>query len=477
MHELVIKGGSVALDDGWRECDVGIEQGRIAALGIGLIGEATLDARGRWVMPGGIDAHCHLDQPAWKGFTTADDFESGSISAAFGGTTCIVAFASPGPNMTSIDAFNRAINCAAGRSVIDYGLHSVVTTNTGSDLIDQFRHLVRAGVTSVKLYMTYEGFAVDDDLMLAVMDKARTFGMIVMVHAENDAAIRRTRKRLVGLGHTHLRYHSVALGEAMEREAAHRALTFAEIAGARVVIVHVSCRQTAEEIVRSRARGVNAIAETCPQYVFFSASDLDREPVEEAVKYMFTPPPRSRNNQDYLWNALEDGTVDLWSSDHSPYYLSKLLSDPQKLTFDKAGGSTPGLETRLPLLFSAGLLSGRLSLERYLDLTARNAAEVYGLAHLKGRISPGLDADLVLWDPRLKWKITQPVLHSNVEFTPYEGIDVTGKPTTVLVRGVPVVADGRLCANPGFGSFVFRTTAGVKNFGHPIEDTAPWVNR
>lgn len=334
MHELVIKGGRVALDDGWRECDVGVDKGRVAELGTDLAGKTTFDARHHWVMPGGIDAHCHLDQPTWKGFTTADDFESGSVSAAFGGTTCIVAFASPGPKKTSIDAFNRAINCAAGRSIIDYGLHAVVTLNTGRELIDQFSQLVKTGVTSVKLYMTYEGFAVDDDLMLAVMDAARTFGMIVMVHAENDAAIRRTRQRLVGLGHTLLRYHSVAHGEAMEREAAHRALTFAEIAGARVVIVHVSCRQTVEEIIRSRARGVNAIAETCPQYLFFNASDLDREPVEEAVKYMFTPPPRLRNNQQYLWKALEDGIIDLWSSDHSPYYLAKLLDDPQKLTFD-----------------------------------------------------------------------------------------------------------------------------------------------
>ncbi len=474
MHELVIKGGRVALDDGWRECDVGIEQGRIAALGMDLAGQAKLDARGHWVMPGGIDAHCHLDQPTWKGFTTADDFESGSISAAFGGTTCIVAFASPGPEMTSIDAFNRAINCAAGRSVIDYGLHGVVTMNTGSDLMNQFRDLVKAGVTSIKLYMTYEGFAVDDDVMLAVMDAARSFGMIVMVHAENDAAIRRTRQRLADLGHTHLRYHAIAHGEAMEREAAHRALTFAEITGARIVIVHVSCAQTGEEIVRSRARNVDAMAETCPQYVFFSASDLDRMPMEEAVKYMFTPPARSRNNQQHLWKALEDGTIDLWSSDHSPYYLADLLQDPQNLTFDKAGGSTPGLETRLPLLFSAGLLSGRLSLERYLDLTARNAAEIYGLAHLKGRIETGLDADLALWDPQAKWKLTQTLLHSRVEFTPYEGIEVTGRPTTVLVRGVPVVAGGKLCAKPGSGRFVSRATADVESFGEPIEETTPW---
>jgi len=474
MHELVIKGGRVALDDGWRECDVGIEQGRIAVLGRNLAGEAFIDARGKWVMPGGIDAHCHLDQPTWNGFTTADDFESGSISAAFGGTTCIVAFASPGPRMTSIDALSRAMNCAADRSVIDYGLHGVMTMNTGSDLVNQFRELAKAGVASIKLYMTYEGFAVNDDLMLAVMDAARSFGMTVMVHAENDAAIRRTRQRLVELGHTHLRYHGVAHGEVMEREAAHRALALAEIAGARIVIVHVSCAQTGEEIVRSRARSVDAIAETCPQYVFFSAADLDRNPMEEAVKYMFTPPARSRNNQEYLWKALEDGTIDLWSSDHSPYYLSELLKDPQKRTFDKAGGSTPGLETRLPLLFSAGLLSGRLSLDRYLDLTVRNAAEIYGLAHMKGRITTGLDADLVLWDPQIKWKITQPVLHSRVEFTPYEGIELTGKPATVLVRGVPVVAEGRLCAKPGFGRFVSRATADIKNFGHPLEETTPW---
>ncbi|TKB42083.1 MAG: dihydropyrimidinase, partial [Mesorhizobium sp.] len=267
-HQLVVKGGRVALDDGWRDCDVGIDDGRIAAIDSGLQGGQTIDAAGLWVMPGGIDAHCHLDQPVWGGAGNADDFESGSISAAFGGTTCIVPFGMPGPNMTTVDALERAMGCAAGRSIIDYGLHAVVTMGTGANVEAQLNQLAGQGIASVKLFMTYQGFAVDDDLFFTVLDTARKLGWIVMVHAENDAAIRRTRQRLIELGRTEMRYHAVAHSEIMEREATHRALALAEMTGTRMTIVHVSSRQSAEEVARARQRGVDVAAETCPQYIF-----------------------------------------------------------------------------------------------------------------------------------------------------------------------------------------------------------------
>jgi dihydropyrimidinase len=472
IHDLVIKGGRVALDEGWRECDIGIDGGKFAALGSELDGCETIDASGRWVLPGGIDTHCHLDQPSWGGATTADDFESGSISAAFGGTTCIVPFAMPGPGMTSLQALERALGCAAGRSVVDYGLHGVVTMETGSDLDEQFAHLAEAGTSAVKVFMTYVGFAVSDDLLLAVMDSARRHGLIVMIHAENDAGIRRTRDLLVGRGLTDMRYHAVAHSAVLEREATHRAVAFAELTGARITIVHVSCAQSAEEITRGRARGADVLAETCPQYLFLAAPDLNRPPLE-AAPYIFSPPPRSRADQAYLWQALADGEIDFWSSDHSPYYLAeKIGSAPH--AFHKTVAGVPGIETRLPLLFSEGLLAGRLSLDRFLDLTARKAAEIYGLAHVKGRIETGLDADIAIWDPRLEWRITQPALHSRVDFTPFEGMSVTGKPVTVLVRGVPVIQELSLRASPGFGRFVARRTIDTQQLNKPIEETTPW---
>jgi dihydropyrimidinase len=475
MHELAIRGGRVAIDDGWRECDIGVADGRIVELGTDVRAASTVDAHGCWVLPGGIDTHCHLDQPSWGGASSVDDFESGSVSAAFGGTTCIIPFAMPGPGMTSLDAFDRSMRCASGRSVIDYGLHGVVTAETGSDLARQFGVLAGKGVTSIKAFMTYEGFAVGDDILLAVLDEARKLGFIVMVHAENDAAIRRTRQRLIELGRTGLRYHAVAHAEIIEREATHRAIALAEISGARLTVVHVSCRQSAEEVIRGIERGAEVFAETCPQYLFLSAADLDRDP-RQAARYVFSPPPRSSASQAYLWDALARGDIALWSSDHSPSMLADKLGDGGVPEFHKAVSGIPGIETRLPLLFSEGLLTGRLSLQRYLELTSSNAATIYGLDHAKGRIAVGLDADLAIWDPNVTWRLEREALHSRVDYTPYEGKTVTGKPKTVLVRGMPVILEGELCTAAGVGRFVPRKAGNPENNTVAIEDTTPWLD-
>ena len=389
MHDIVIRGGRVGLDDGWAECDIGIEGGRIAALGTGLVGAESLDAAGTWVLPGGIDAHCHLDQPTWGGADTADDFASGSRSAAFGGTTCMVPFAMPGPGMDALAALDRALACARGKSVVDYGLHAVVTQDTGSNVAIQVEALARRGVPSVKMFMTYEGFAVSDALMLAVMDAAAAEGATVMVHAENDAGIRRTTERLIALGRTGFRYHAVARSEAFEREATHRAVTLAEVTGARLVIVHVSSAQSADEVSRGRARGTDVIGETCPQYLLLSAAHLDG-PALDAARFLFSPPPRSKASQRALWQALQNGEISLWSSDHSPYRLAdKLPKQGGEPAFHKAANGVPGLETRLPILFSEGLLGGRLTLDRYLGLAGGNAAKIYGFDDVKGRIATG----------------------------------------------------------------------------------------
>jgi dihydropyrimidinase len=476
MHELVIRGGRVALDPGWSACDIGIDEGRFAALGAKLDGAEILDATGLWVMPGGIDAHCHLDQPSWGGAGNADDFFSGSISAAFGGTTCMIPFGMPGPGMSSVEGVSRSLDRAAGRSVIDYGLHAVATMATGADVEQQLEQLAGQGVASVKLFMTYEGFAVDDDLFLKVLDASRRLGLLVMVHAENDAGIRRTRRRLLDLGRTELRYHAVAHSEIMEREATHRALALAEITGARIAIVHISSAQSCEEAMRARARGVDVLAETCPQYLFIGAGDLDR-PANDAIRFVFSPPPRGPDSQRHLWKALEDGDIDLWSSDHSPYLSADKLGRSAAPGFHTTISGIPGIETRLPLLFSEGLVSGRLTLDRYLGLTSRNAAAAFGLSHRKGSIALGLDADLALWDPTLTWRLEHAALHSGVDFTPYEGRQVTGKPVTVLLRGVPVISDGKLAAEPGLGAFVPRRAGdpdGARK--KPVEETTPWLD-
>lgn len=378
----------------------------------------------------------------------------------------------PGPGMSSLEALDRSFACAAARSVVDYGLHGVVTAATGSDLSAQFAALTDKGVASVKVFLTYEGFAVDDDRLLAVMDEARARGMIVMIHAENDAAIRRTTRRLIELGRTALRYHAVAHAAAMEREAVHRAATFAELTGARIAIVHVSSAGGCEEILRSRRRGAAIVAETCPQYLFLTASMLDR-PAGDAARFVFAPPPRSPSDQRRLWQALATGDIDLWSSDHSPFRLADKIGGEHGGEFHRAVSGIPGLETRLPLLFSEGLVEGRLPLDRYLALTARNAAEIYGIPR-KGAIAEGFDADLALWDPHATWTIDHAALHSRVDFTPFDGKVLRGRPVVVMVRGRTVVADGETIAEPGTGIYVPRAAALPASFGTPVEDTTPW---
>ena len=472
MHEFVIRGGRVALDAGWTDCDVGIDGGRVTALDRGLLGAEMIEAGGHWVMPGGIDAHCHLDQPRWGGADTADDFASGSVAAAFGGTTTIVPFAMPGPGMDALASLDRALARADGKAIVDYGLHGVFTEETGRDIEAQVSDLVRRGVSSVKLFMTYAGFAVSDDLMLRVLDAARSEGARVLVHAENDAAIRRTRDRLVTSGRTAFRYHAVAHAEAFEREATHRAVAFAEVTGAALVVVHVSCAQALDEVLRGRDRGADVTAETCPQYLFLTAADLDRAPAE-AARALFTPPPRSRSSQARLWTALAAGEIALWSSDHSPFRLADKLPDPARPRFQTAANGVPGLETRLPLLFSEGLLAGRLTLRRYLALAGTAAADLYGLSDRKGRIAIGLDADLALWDPEAHWEIRQDRHHSRVDFSSYEGRRVTGRPVTVLVRGLPVIRDATLTGAAPTGRFLHRTRVSGPS-RPPIEESTPW---
>ncbi|HTN96198.1 MAG TPA: amidohydrolase family protein, partial [Nordella sp.] len=280
--------------------------------------------------------------------------------------------------------------------------------------------------------------------------------------------------RLVDSGRVDLRYHTLAHAEVAEREAVNRASALAEVTGARLLVVHLSSASTAEELARARARGADVIGETCPQYLFLSGADLDRAPLD-AARFVFSPPPRSPGRGDALWPLLERGDIALWSSDHSPYRLADKLRDPARPDFTKAASGVPGLETRLPLLFSEGLLQGRITLARYLDLAGAAAARLYGLDHAKGRIVPGLDADIALWDPQKRWQIRHEDLHSEVDFTSYEGRWLTGKPTSLLLRGRPVIRDEALVPEPPAGRFVARRAADPDDFNNPVEDTTPWL--
>ena len=456
-YDLVIRGGTVATAADTVACDLGIRDGRVVALAEGLgPGADEIDATGKLVLPGGVDSHCHIDQPSSMGATTADDFRSGSISAACGGTTCIIPFAAQhrGQSLRAVVEDYHAR--ARGKAVIDYAFHLIVSDPTEQVLGQELPALIADGYTSFKIYMTYDALKLDDRQILDVLAAARREGAMVMVHAENHDVIAWLTERLIGAGRSAPQFHAVAHAAAAEREATHRAITLAEIVDLPILIVHVSARAAMEEIRAAKARGLRLYAETCPQYLFLTAADLDREGFEGA-KYVCSPPPRDAANQEYVWRGLEGGVFDVFSSDHAPYRYD----DPEGkqmhgkgAPFNRIANGVPGLEIRMPMLFSAGVGTGRIGLNRFVDLCCTRPAKLYGLYPRKGSIAVGGDADIAIWDPELKVTISQDMLHDNLDYTPYEGRVVTGWPVTTLSRGTVVWDDGAVLGEPGRGQFL-----------------------
>jgi dihydropyrimidinase len=469
--DLVIRGGTVATASDTFRSDVGIVGGKIVALAQSLGGaKQTIDATGKLVLPGGIDAHCHLDQPRAQGLASggaimADGFESGSLSAVFGGTTTIIPFAVQHRGQSvkaAVDDYHRR---AGGKSYIDYGFHLIVSDPSPEVLKNELPELIAAGHASVKVYMTYEAMRLSDRQILDVLEVNQRAGALTMIHAENYECIAWLTERLEAEGKTEPRYHEDSRPMAIEREATHRAITLSEVAEANLLIVHVSGREAIEEIRRARSRGVKIFAETCPQYLFLSTQDLAL-PDFLGAKCMCSPPPRDPANQAYVWQGIEDGLFDIFSSDHAPYRFDeggKLMYGP-KISFSKVANGIPGLETRSALLFSEGVMTGRLDLNRFVALNSTNAAKLYGLHPQKGTIAVGADADIAIWDPERKTTITNDMLHHNVDYTPYEGRTLTGWPVTVLSRGQVVCHEGELLGKPGNGQFLkrFRPKKGDK---------------
>lgn len=464
--DLVIRGGTVATASDTFRSDVGITGGKIVALGSALSNaKQTIDASGKLVLPGGIDAHCHLDQPRAQGLASggaimADNFESGSLSAVFGGTTTIIPFAVQHRGQSVRAAVEDYHRRAGGKAYIDYGFHLIVSDPTQPVLKDELPSLIAEGYASVKVYMTYEAMKLSDRQILDVLDVNQRAGALTMIHAENYECIAWLTEKLEAEGKTEPRYHEDSRPMAVEREATHRAITLSEVAEASLLIVHVSGRDAMEEIRRARARGVKIFAETCPQYLFLSTRDLAL-PDFQGAKCMCSPPPRDPANQAHVWQGIEDGLFDIFSSDHAPYRFDeggKLMYGP-KISFSKVANGIPGLETRSALLFSEGVMTGRLDLNRFVALNSTNAAKLYGLHPQKGTIAVGADADIAIWDPERKVTITNDMLHHNVDYTPYEGRTLTGWPVTVLSRGQVVCHEGELLGKPGQGQFLKRFRA------------------
>ncbi|MBO6784984.1 MAG: dihydropyrimidinase, partial [Alphaproteobacteria bacterium] len=461
---------------------VGISDGRIVALGEKLgSADHEIDATGKLVLPGGIDAHCHLDQPQAEGLASggavmADGFESGSRSAVFGGTTTIIPFAVQHRGQSLRAAVADYHRRAAGNSHIDYAFHLIISDPTQAVLGQELPALVASGCTSVKVYMTYEAMVLSDGQILDVLARARELDALVMIHAENFECLTWLTEQLESAGKIEPKYHATSRPGVVEREATHRAISLAEIAGVPILIVHVSGREAADEIRRARAKGVNILAETCPQYLMLTEADLDM-PDFEGAKAMCSPPPRDKESQEVLWQGLGDGLFDILSSDHAPYRFD----DEGKKRFGtdapfrKVANGMPGLETRAPILFSEGVMKGRLSLERFVELNSTNAARIYGLYPRKGTIAVGSDADIAIWDPEKTVIVTNDILHHNVDYTPFEGMEVQGWPVTVVSRGRIVCDKGELLSDTSHGQFLECGTPGPVNAGRADESARPWA--
>jgi dihydropyrimidinase len=457
---VLIRGGRVitAADD--YVGDVFVENERISLIGESLDVEAdkVIDASGRYVIPGGVDPHTHLDMP-FGGTVTIDDVESGQTAAAFGGTTCHVDFVIQPQGATFAAALEEWRAKANDKQVIDMGYHMAITDLDEGGTLEELASLPDQGVTSYKLFMAYKGaLMVDDETLFRSMQVAADSGALVMVHAENGDAIDVLVKEALAEGNTEPKYHALTRPPETEGEATNRAIQLSRVAGSPLYVVHVSCQEAVEPIALAREKGWDVWGETCTQYFFVDYTFLER-PNFEGAKYVYTPPPRDKANQDVLWNAVRTDILSAISTDHCAFNWDgqKTLG---KDDFSKIPNGGPGLENRLQMIHEFGVRAERISLNRMVELLSTNPAKLFGLYPRKGTIAVGSDGDIVLFDPEKKVTISAATHHSRVDYNLYEGAEVTGSPEVVLLRGNVLVENDALVASPGIGQYVARAKFG-----------------
>ena len=455
--KTLIRGGTVVTASDRYRGDVLIEDEKIAAVATsfeGVNADRTIDAAGKVVIPGGIDVHTHLDMP-FGGTTSADDFESGTIAAAHGGTTSIVDFAIQYRGQTLRHALDAWRAKAEGKAAIDYGFHMIVTDL--NDAVEaEMDQLVREGVTSFKLFMAYPGvFMLDDASIFRALLRTRENGGTICMHAENGGVIDVLVKRALAEGKTAPKYHALTRPARAEAEATHRAIALAEIAGVAIYIVHLSAAEALEMVTEARDRGLPAYAETCPQYLFLSYDNYE-EPGFDGAKYVMSPPLRPKETQDRLWRGLASNDLQAVSTDHCPFCM-KEQKELGRDDFSKIPNGAPGIETRMSLLHDGGVKTGKISWNRYVELTSTSPAKIFGLFPRKGTIAPGSDADIVVFDPERKQTLSAKTLHMKVDYNPYEGREVSGVSEVVLSRGRVIVEKGKFTGRAGAGSFLKRS--------------------
>ena len=474
-HDLAIRGGLVATATETFHADIGIRDGRIATLAESITdADDVIDATGRIVMPGGIEAHCHIAQESGMGVMTSDDYESGSISAAFGGNSCFVPFAAQKTGQSLASTIQTYDDRATLKSVVDWSYHLILTDPT-PEVLAELPDVFARGITSFKVFMTY-ATRVSDAQFLDILSMAGRHGGLTMVHAENHDMLDWMGSRLVNGGNLEPRYHAPSRPSLAEEEAINRAISLARLADAPLFIVHVSTPDGAETIARARAAGGRVWAETCPQYLFLTRDDLDK-PGMEGAKFICSPPLRDVATQEALWQHVQAGTLSLVSSDHAPYRYDDTgkFNAGRDINFRLIANGMPGIEMRLPLLFSEGVVKGRISLNEFVALSSTNAARIYGMLPTKGTLAIGADADIAIWDPE-ETRIAGE-MHDAMDYNPFAGMEVTGWPQTVLGRGRRIVENGELLARPGSGQFVKRAPIDLTGrAGQPVPELDPAHN-
>jgi dihydropyrimidinase len=478
-YDLVIRGGTVATASDVFKADVAIRGETVAALGEGLgEGRREIDAREKLVLPGGVDSHAHIEQLSASGLINADTFESATTAAAFGGTTTVISFAAQHVGMSLKKVVEDYHRLAERGAVVDYAFHMIIADPTEATLSEDVPALVRAGHSSIKVFMTYDRLKVDDEQLLDVLAAARANRALVMVHAENHGMISWMSKRLLAGGNTAPKFHAISHPRGSEAEAFTRLIACAALVDQPIMIYHVSTAEGAAVIRRARGEGLKVFAETCPQYLFLTKADLDK-PGLEGAKWMCSPPPREASDQAALWQALELGDLQLVSSDHAPYAFDETgkLAAGSSPNFKQIANGLPGLEARLPLLFDGMVSKGRFDVSRFVAWTATEPAKIYGLHPKKGSIAIGADADIAVWDPKRTVTFADETVKDRTGYTPWAGRTVEGWPVTVIRRGAIVVENCKLQASPGSGRFLPREAGpAAEPRGRPSPEFDPALN-
>jgi dihydropyrimidinase len=455
MKTLIKNGNVITAVDNYN-ADILIEDDKVAVIGRSLDMEAdkVIEASGKLVIPGGIDPHTHMELP-FGGTFASDDFRTGTIAAAHGGTTTIIDFAVQYHGESLIQAVDNWHKKAEGKTAIDYGFH-LITTDLPDERVPEMRQLINEGVISFKMFMAYPGvFLVDDATIFRAMKNAGKWGGLICMHAENGIVINEIIKHALAEGKTAPKYHALTRPTKAEAEGVHRAIAIAEMAEAPVYIVHLSCADALDEVREARDNGLPAYAETCPQYLFLDYSLYEREGFEGA-KWVMTPPLREKWNQDKLWQGLQGNDLQVISTDHCPFCMKE--KELGRDDFTKIPNGGPGVEHRMSLIYDGGVAGGKIGLNRFVELTSTSAAKLFGLFPRKGTIAVGSDADIVIFDPNEEMTISAASHHMNVDYSAYEGMTVKGVTKTVLSRGRVVIEEGKYIGKPGDGQFLRRGT-------------------